>query len=406
MLNDASVRCPQGERGPRWSLDPCTRHLNHGSFGAVPVAVQEEQERLRRLMEWNPVRWFATLAERIADARAELAQLLAVERESLALVPNVSAGVSVVYASLLGAGPVDVVVTDHGYGAVTMGAERLARRTGGRCRVVPIPLEASASQVVELLEPALAQRPHLLVIDQVTSPTARALPAAEVCAMARGYGVRTLVDGAHAPGVLDDPVCREADYWVGNLHKFACAPRGTAVLVARDGGQELYPLIDSWGAREPFPHRFDHQGTIDATAWLCAPFAWRHIEETIGWAALRQEASRVLDEGSAVVAEALAAVVADPVPDVGQPVGLMRLLRLPAPLARDRETADALRVPFSREAGVAVSFTSFHGEGYLRLSAHAYNQHADFVHLANAGVPLLCRWAREQAQEEVSRVEE
>lgn len=53
--------------------------------------------------------------------------------------------------------------------------------------------------------------------------------------------------------MLADPVCREADYWVGNLHKFVCAPRGSAVIVARDGGQELFPLIDSWGATEAYP---------------------------------------------------------------------------------------------------------------------------------------------------------
>lgn len=396
MVNDAESRCAPSGCEPRWSLDPCMRHLNHGSFGAVPVAVQEEQERLRRLMECNPVRWFATLAERIADARTEMAGLFRVEPGTLAFVPNVSAGASVVYASLLGEGPIDIVVTDHGYGAVTMGAERLARRTGGQCRVVPIPMGATADEVVELIEPALAAGPQLLVIDQVTSPTARAFPASRLCALAKSYGVRTLVDGAHSPGVLDEPVCREADYWVGNLHKFGCAARGTAVLVARDGGQELFPLIDSWGAREPFPQRFDHQGTIDATAWLCAPFAWRHIEETIGWAALRRYASRLLDRGSALVAEALGSAVADPVPDVGQPVGQMRLLRLPSPLGRTREDADALRVPFMGEAEVAVSFTSFHGQGYLRLSTHAYNRFSDFVQLADVGIPLLCRWAREQ----------
>ena len=54
---------------PRWTLDPRVRHLNHGSFGAVPEAVQAEQDRLRRIVDWNPVRWFAALPERIAAAR-------------------------------------------------------------------------------------------------------------------------------------------------------------------------------------------------------------------------------------------------------------------------------------------------------------------------------------------------
>lgn len=125
---------------PRWSLDPCVRHLNHGSFGAVPVEVQEEQSRLRSLMEWNPVRWFSGLPERIAAARLDMAELLRVEPSTLAFVANASAGASVVYQSLMARGPVDVLLTTHGYGAVSMGATRLARRTGGRHHTVDIPL--------------------------------------------------------------------------------------------------------------------------------------------------------------------------------------------------------------------------------------------------------------------------
>lgn len=385
---------PWREPALRWSLDPQVRHLNHGSFGAVPVAVQEEQSRLRRLTEWNPVRWFATLHSRIAAARVEMADLLGVEDDHLAFVYNASAGASVVYETLLDRGRCDVMVTDHGYGAITMGAERLARRSGGQSTTVPIPLAASAADVLNRLTVAMdAHRPGLLVIDQVTSATAREFPVNEICRAARERGVLTLVDGAHAPGVLAHPVCQEADYWVGNLHKFICAPRGAAVLVARDGGQNLFPLIDSWGTGEPFPARFDHNGTLDITAWLTAPFAWRHIEESVGWGKVRAHAKHVLDVGTAEIAAALGVFTDDPLPDVGQPVGPMRLLGLPSNLGTTRLEADALRVPFSDQTGTAVSFTSFGGRGYLRLSAHAYNSVHDYTYLATVGIPLLHQWS-------------
>jgi len=40
-------------------LDPSVIFLNHGSFGAVPRPVFEEQERLRREMEAEPVLFLA-----------------------------------------------------------------------------------------------------------------------------------------------------------------------------------------------------------------------------------------------------------------------------------------------------------------------------------------------------------
>ncbi|MEO7126566.1 MAG: aminotransferase class V-fold PLP-dependent enzyme [Nakamurella sp.] len=378
----------------QWSLDPCVTHINHGSFGAVPVAVQQEQTRLRQLMDANPVRWFASLSDRIGEARVDMAGLLGVDPAHFAFVLNASAGAATVFNSLMGTKPIDVMTTNHGYGAVSMGAERLARRSGGNSVILDIPLDATEVDTLTLVEDAMdAHRPTLLVIDQISSATARAFPVDDICRTARERGVTTLIDGAHAPGMLADPLCREADYWFGNLHKFACAPRGTAVLVARGDGQDLDPVIDSWGAHLPFPQRFDHTGTLDTTSWLTAPFAWRHIQETVGWDAARKLISDLLDEGTAVVAEALAHVMDDPIPEVGQPVGGMRLLRLPGTLGSDHDEADGLRIPFSDQVQIACAFANFEGRGYLRLSAHLYNSIRDYQHLAAVGVPLLNHWA-------------
>lgn len=398
-ISPSGLKQTGGDPAPRWTLDPRVRHLNHGSFGAVPEAVQSEHTRLLRLAEWNPVRWFASLSERIAVARREMAEILGVDPARAAFVINASAGASVVYQSLMGRGPVDVLVTNHGYGAVTMGAERLARRTGGSATTASIPLSAGPEEVQRIVTEAMdLHRPTLLVIDQVTSATARAFPVDELCRAARERGVLTLVDGAHAPGVLPDPVCREADYWVGNFHKFVCAPRGAAALVTRGDGDELFPLIDSWGARLPFPERFDHNGTMDVTPWLTVPFAWRHLEETVGWQSLRESSRALLDEATAVVADALSRYGDVAIPDVGQPVGPMRLLPLPGDLGATHAGADGLRVPFSDATGIAAAFTNFESRGYLRLSAHAYNTIHDYHYLAAVGIPLLHRWSLENGQ--------
>ena len=265
-----------------WRFAEGETQLNHGSFGGVPVAILNAQQALKDEMEGDPVRWFCTLPDRVARARVEIASILGVPSDRLAMVPNASAGMSVVYSSMAGRERINVMTTNHGYGAVVMGAERLARRTGGHSAIVAIPLGASDEDIVGRVDDALSSNPtDLLVIDQITSGSARLLPTGKICDVAHDHGAVIAIDGAHAPGVLSEPVEEKADFWVGNLHKFWCAPRGAAVLVRNNPDLEVMPLIDSWGARDPFPARFDYQGTLDSTAWLVSPTAWNYLDETV-----------------------------------------------------------------------------------------------------------------------------
>ncbi|MFD0311264.1 aminotransferase class V-fold PLP-dependent enzyme [Streptomyces sp. NPDC127119] len=380
-----------------WSLDPVMKHLNHGSFGAVPLVAQERQNEFRAEMDSSPVVWFPALPQRIAAARIDLAAFLRVAPDDVALVPNASAGISVVFASLQRRRGGAIVVTDHGYGAVTMGAERLARRWGGEVRTARVPLEASEEEAYEAVMAAVDDDTDLIVLDQITSATARRLPVELVGAEARRRSIPLLVDAAHAPGLIEAPLDGlTCDFWVGNLHKWGCTPRGTATLVARgELREELYPLIDSWGAADPYPDRFDQQGTIDATGYLAAPSALDFVESTWGWDTARRYMDELAGYGERVIGAAFAELTGvNGTVDVGMPVPGMRLVRLPDGLAGTRIEADALRDRAARELGVEAAFTSFDGIGYMRLSAHVYNTAADYEYFAEDCVPLLGRWAR------------
>lgn len=380
-----------------WTLSPEILHLNHGSFGAVPAVAQERQSALRAEMEAAPVVWFPALPEKIAGVRRSVASFLGAEVDDLALVPNASAGASVVYSSLPVATGVEIVVTDHGYGAVTMGAERLARRWGGTVRTAKVPLDATAAEAHDAIVAELGDRTGLIVLDQITSATARLLPVDTVAVAARERGIPLLVDAAHVPGLLPDPLAGvDCDFWVGNLHKFGCAPRGTAALIARGPlRDELYPLIDSWGAPFGFPERFDTQGTIDATAYLSTPTSLEFIESTWGWHAARRYMTELADYAEDTIASAFARLTdEDHHVDVGSPVNALRLVRLPAGLANSHAESDALRDRTANELGVEAAFTSFDGIGYFRLSTHIYNTAADFEEFAERCVPTLVDWAR------------
>jgi isopenicillin-N epimerase len=379
-----------------WTLSAGALHVNHGSFGAVPRVAQEHQNALRFQMDADPVAWFSTLPTRIGTVRGEIAAFVGAAPGDSALVPNASAGASVVYSSLPVSRGAEIVVTDHGYGAVTMGAERLARRVGGTVRTAHVPLDASPAEAHAAIMDACTSRTRLIVIDHITSATARFMPVAEISASARERGIVTLVDGAHVPGLYADALAEvDCDFWVGNLHKFACAPRGTAVLVSRSElRNELFPLIDSWGAPFPFPERFDTQGTLDLTSYLATPTSTDFIEATWGWKTVREYMSELADYAETIVANAFAAHTGqDHRADVGSPVNALRLVRLPDGLGRSRLEADALRDRLVRELGAEAAFTSFGGVGYFRLSTHAYNTAADYEEFVERVIPTLFDWA-------------
>lgn len=195
--------------------------------------------------------------------------------------------------------------------------------------------------------------------------------------------------------LLESPIAEaDADFWVGNLHKYGCAPRGTAVLIARPEVADLaYPLIDSWGGELGFPDRFDHQGTLDLTSWLAAPVALEFVEDAFGWDQVRTYTSDLAGWAQHLVATALSeASGEDCGADVGMAVGPLRLVALPKGLATVHIEANGLRDRLLAEAGIESAFTSFGGRGYLRLSAHAYNTAEDYLDFVERAVPLLLQW--------------
>lgn len=375
-----------------WSLSTDVVHLNHGSYGAVPTATIEHHLSLIALQNAGPGAWFATAPLRVGEARESIAAFLRTSPELTAIVPNASAGVTVVLQSLALAPGAEIVVTDHIYGAVKMAAERAVRRVDGTVRMVPVDLDATDDEVVSAIDAAVSDRTALVIVDQIASATARVFPVAAITRRLRAIGVPVLVDAAHAPGLYASPAAGiDADYWIGNLHKWACAPSGSAALVVspRIDADLLHPLIDSWGAPDPFPRRFDTQGTVDLTAILAAPHAIRTVEESFGWDEMRTYVSALSTHAESVITTALedaTGVRARVEMPVFAPA--LRLVELPSGIVVTPEDAHVLHRVL-RSLGFQTATTSWRGRGFLRLSAHLYNTPDDYARFVETGVPAL-----------------
>jgi isopenicillin-N epimerase len=363
-----------------WLLDREVAHCNHGSFGAVPAPVLAAQEKIRRQMAVNPMRWFVReLPELVVRARAEVAAFLGADAEDLAFVSNVSAGVSAIAQSVQLSPGDEVLSSDHAYGAVSYALDRLCARTGARRVVASIAYESSDDEVVAAFAELCTERTRLVVVDQVTSATARRFPVEDVARLAHRSGARVLVDGAHAPGMLAlDVPGLGADFWVGNMHKWACAPAGSGALwVDPQWREEILSLVVSWSEPEGYPSSFDSVGTDDLSAWLATPESLR-VLGSLGWDRVRAHNEALVGWAQSRVAEILGL----PSGDLRHDPGLsMALLRLPPGTADSLEQAYKLRDQLA-ELGVETAMGSWNGCGTLRLSAQAYNQPSDYERLA------------------------
>jgi isopenicillin-N epimerase len=370
-----------------FGLDPDVLHLNHGAFGVAPVAVRRAAAAWRERAERNPHRFNRVEVPRlVAAAREHAAGFLGVDPSRAAWVRNVSEGVSAVLGSMDLSPGDELVISTHGYGAVRLALDHHAARAGARVVEADYPVGAEDDVIASAYADACSPRTRLVVVDRITSPTATVVPVAAVAAAvaAVSAGISVLIDAAHAPGQLrDDIEALGADYWIGNLHKWAYAPRGSAILWSRPG-TAVTPTVLSWQLNEGYAKSFDYPGTWDYAGWLAVGDGLAYWDALGGWDAVARAADLVAD-GQKRVAEALG-VTRDLLPVTPAPA--MRLVPLPDGVLTSPDEADPFYEALSRR-GVEVAPICFCGVGYLRIAAAPYNTPADYDRLAGVVRELL-----------------
>jgi isopenicillin-N epimerase len=420
---------------PFFFLDWQFAHVNHGSYGVAPRPVVAAAAAALVDVEAFPDHFMRRRVAGEWKAAADaVGRAVNAPAGSVVLVENATTAVNAVLRSLPpsaapGAGPELWVMLDQTYNACALAlrAEAAARGPGVAVAVLPVALPAAdgaavvaalAASLAAALRAAGVPRARFLLLDHIASATGMLFPLADLLAALRPMADLILVDGAHAPGQLDLDmaalVAAGADWYTGNLHKWAFASKGTAFLFCRDELQAAQrPLVVSHliGARD-WRDRFWMQGTADFSRALTAPAALAFMRDEIGVAAMRAYNTRLCAAATARLcalwgtAPLLPADLAAPfMRSIETPLDWRAFLDAPpAPGAAGEAAALAAALADTeavnqrvagavfRNAGVQGQFAFWvvagRGAVYCRISCQVYNVMEDYERLGAAVLAL------------------
>jgi isopenicillin-N epimerase len=259
--------------------------------------------------------------------------------------------------------------------------KRKSDDTGCSYRELQIPLPVESPQTLAaLITSKITSSTSILVIDHVASASAIVFPVAEIVAYCKEKGVLVLVDGAHASGMLDvDIDAIHADWYVGNLHKWVCAPVGAGFIYASKEHRALtHPMTVSHLYGQGFTKEFDWQGTKDITSWLAAAKAIEWGIE-IGWDKIRLHNHSLATWMQQAL---IAAWNVEPLSPIdGSMLGNMATVRLPNGFPDSMEPCLQLRDRLYNEYRIEVPIFEFQGFGSVRVSAQLYSRKGDIERL-------------------------
>ena len=404
----------------QWLIEPKLRFLNHGSFGACPIEILEHQSHLRAQMESSLVRYnLCELPKAIEQAKQSLTSILGCAPQDLCFVSNASEGVMTILNSIDWKAGDEVIISQDSYPACRHMLTHLSLKHDLVIKIAQTPFGAVANEslqewntrVLQAFADLCTSNTRLLLIDHITSPTALVYPVKDLITLAKKWNALSLVDGAHAPGQLAlDLTSLQADFYVGNTHKWLLTPKSCAVLYVNPKWQnKIFPLVLSHGyLAEPesrFQALFSWTGTRDYTPMITIPKTIAWLNKHGGLDHIRQRNNKLCAQARQLLIQALwydeASKNTPALPPI-QSIAHMAAIPLPQDLANfplhklnhpsPSSSASASRIHPLQQALWTLDYEvpiieTAHGT-LLRISAQAYNSLDEYQALAHTLIEL------------------
>ncbi|HEY0310978.1 MAG TPA: aminotransferase class V-fold PLP-dependent enzyme [Allosphingosinicella sp.] len=222
-----------------FSFVPGLTYLNTGSEGSMPRRLQAVLGEAVAKWASSPSQAFffdPLLDSKETANRARMAAFVGARPQEIVLTDNTTMGLAMVIIGFPWRPRDEVVTTQHDHFSMYSPLGVAASRVGIDVVELPLPSPPERpAQIIDAFEAAITPNTRAFCFSHITFTTGLRMPVSQLCALARSRGIATIVDGAHALGMLDlslhDLGC---DFYAASGHKWLNGPPATGILYIRD----------------------------------------------------------------------------------------------------------------------------------------------------------------------------
>jgi L-cysteine/cystine lyase len=243
-------------------------YLNAGTLGPLSrqtLDAVDERSRFDQSQGRGGKRWFESILALRASVREEIARLLSVTSDQVALTGSTTDGCNIVLSGLrLGPGD-EVVTTDSEHPGLLLPLHV----SGAKVCVAEVEGQPTAEALDRILS-CVTPRTRLLALSHVLWTTGQVMPVHE---LRRETGLPVLVDGAQSVGAIPVDV-EEIDFYTVSCQKWLCGPESLGALYVRNAEQLQIGIPSYYAQKSIEPDGTfvpSDGGTRFDSGWLATP---------------------------------------------------------------------------------------------------------------------------------------
>ena len=256
-------------------LKPGLIYMNTGTEGSIPrFVLSRMSDSFKEFTEnpWDALTESDILGPIMKETRTKAAEFLGANLEEILFTHNTTEGMSFTANGLVLQEGDEVLTTLHEHSAGLVCWKILKERRNVTLTQIELPTPAeNKDEIIAAFENAITPQTKVMSFCHINFTTGLRMPVKELCQLAQDHGIISVVDGAHAIGMINldfhDLGC---DFYACSPHKWLCAPPGTGVLYIREGVlDKLWPTVTEVSAFPNSINVFQGRGQQCTPAFAC-----------------------------------------------------------------------------------------------------------------------------------------